>query len=584
MTNNIGTPPPGQQTQARNSERRALVTVLLVSGVLVALVAFDNVVSGWNLVFDDAYISFRYAHNLARGDGLVWNVGEAPTEGYTNLLLVIALVPPLMFEMDPLLIVRFLSVIALVAMSYVLFRFARRERKCGVASATAVAAIPLIFPASTSIALIGLETTIYAFALLVTFIAALRFLKTNGVRAAALLALLVFATSLLRPEVGLLLLAVAAIWIARAIRSRPSWRPAAVGIAVLLLLLSPYLVWKLYYFGDILPNPFYVKAAGNTASASGALSVQAFIAVGFALITLVIFALARKPGTTLPDRDGTVVDTRDARSLGFVFLILYLGFFWRTDTLMDIDGRFLYPLIPILVLLAVPMVDRATAYATDTEVNVFVSGVAVAAFLVLSSGLPVADLFRMLSPASYTGVVERMQAQQAGATPMRLAVSLAGMPGIEGIRIAYGDAGVIPFVTDAKWLDPVGLNDSFIARSRDQASLVDYFFSQKPDLVILPADRDGSWITYGHGQLGDYAAWSGDARWDDFTYVGTARRADAPYDLHFLVRSGADVAPSLTEYLRWNVVDGWYPTMPHDLGTSSGAQGQTWIPGPAFVS
>src|SRR3954468_9274361 len=37
---------------------------------------------------DDAFISFRYADNLARGNGLVWNLGEY-VEGYTNFLWTI---------------------------------------------------------------------------------------------------------------------------------------------------------------------------------------------------------------------------------------------------------------------------------------------------------------------------------------------------------------------------------------------------------------------------------------------------------------------------------------------------------------
>ena len=36
-------------------------------------------------VQDDAYISLRFAANLARGDGLLFNPGE-PCEGFTNML------------------------------------------------------------------------------------------------------------------------------------------------------------------------------------------------------------------------------------------------------------------------------------------------------------------------------------------------------------------------------------------------------------------------------------------------------------------------------------------------------------------
>jgi peptidoglycan/LPS O-acetylase OafA/YrhL len=41
------------------------------------------------VLFEDAMISMRYARHLAAGHGLVWNVGEPPIEGFTNLLWVL---------------------------------------------------------------------------------------------------------------------------------------------------------------------------------------------------------------------------------------------------------------------------------------------------------------------------------------------------------------------------------------------------------------------------------------------------------------------------------------------------------------
>ncbi|HVJ94436.1 MAG TPA: acyltransferase [Labilithrix sp.] len=41
------------------------------------------------VLFEDAMISMRYARHLADGHGLVWNVGEPPIEGFTNLLWVL---------------------------------------------------------------------------------------------------------------------------------------------------------------------------------------------------------------------------------------------------------------------------------------------------------------------------------------------------------------------------------------------------------------------------------------------------------------------------------------------------------------
>jgi hypothetical protein len=44
----------------------------------------------YNFTVDDAYISFRYADNLAQGRGMVFNVGERQ-EGYSNFLWIILL-------------------------------------------------------------------------------------------------------------------------------------------------------------------------------------------------------------------------------------------------------------------------------------------------------------------------------------------------------------------------------------------------------------------------------------------------------------------------------------------------------------
>lgn len=41
------------------------------------------------VLFEDAMISMRYARHLASGHGLVWNIGEPPIEGFTNLLWVL---------------------------------------------------------------------------------------------------------------------------------------------------------------------------------------------------------------------------------------------------------------------------------------------------------------------------------------------------------------------------------------------------------------------------------------------------------------------------------------------------------------
>jgi hypothetical protein len=54
---------------ARVEARRA---ILLVSGVWLFIAS----VSVWRCTWDDSYIIFRYAQNLANGLGLVFNPGQ----------------------------------------------------------------------------------------------------------------------------------------------------------------------------------------------------------------------------------------------------------------------------------------------------------------------------------------------------------------------------------------------------------------------------------------------------------------------------------------------------------------------------
>src|SRR5215471_13513339 len=61
------------------------VLALATAGYLIACYQLQRVIA------DDAYISFRFARNLAEGYGLVWNIGGEPVEGYTDPLWVFLL-------------------------------------------------------------------------------------------------------------------------------------------------------------------------------------------------------------------------------------------------------------------------------------------------------------------------------------------------------------------------------------------------------------------------------------------------------------------------------------------------------------
>ena len=72
--------------------------------MLLALVIGAGLAFAWarRFVQDDAFISFRYAEHFAHGQGLTWNVGEPPIEGFTNMLFVLLLAAAIRLGSDPI--------------------------------------------------------------------------------------------------------------------------------------------------------------------------------------------------------------------------------------------------------------------------------------------------------------------------------------------------------------------------------------------------------------------------------------------------------------------------------------------------
>jgi len=147
-----------------------------------------------------------------------------------------------------------------------------------------------------------------------------------------------------------------------------------------------------------------------------------------------------------------------------------------------------------------------------------------------------------------------------------LARRLSLFKDIRQITIALGDSGVIPYFTEANIIDIVGLNDKYIARERNIKNLVDYFFSKRPTLIIYPANKDFTYVTYGHGPMGDFSKWSSDPCWDDYSYAGTVTTSGSSYDLHFLLRKDYEDQEEFASLLRRSA-DVVYKEFPITIGT-----------------
>ncbi len=537
-----------------------LVIFCLVLVLIPRLLLF---IGAWDLTFDDAFISYRYAKHLASGHGLTWNIGESPTEGYTNFLLVLILAPLIKMGADPLTSTRLLNCFSVVATCLLIWRFCKQVYPNDTLAPWIASSLLLVVPGTGPIILLGLETPIYTFFLLATFLAGIDLSQDCSKKRAAIFSVLVFLTFLLRPE-GILLFPVVwcGVWVAIPSKTRGQTFSLVLAPVVLTFLLGGYLLWKVTYFGSLLPNPFFIKAYGKTwLSPFGIQSVRDFIQpISHQILLMLAFlSLGVLPSAT----ESYYTRTRAATILSLVSSEILVLFFLRVDTLMDFYGRFLYPVIPLLIIAASRSIHVGLQTLCKRRVTFFCGGLLVLC-LGLQSIKELSDFKEKTALAKRDdgrGTLVRINLMQR---ELEIGKQLALYPDIQRVRIAFGDSGVIPYFTESIWLDTVGLNDAFIARNRDLNKLLSYLFDWRADILILPSLGTKTWLTFGHGPLGNIPVFSSDPRFDEFEYIGTAL-TDA-YDLQFYISKRSSLHHELKLFVRNEIIDGFFSAPPLSLG------------------
>ncbi len=238
-------------TSRRHPGLLRLAAVVLVPFALFA--AHGTFFSGWQI--DDAGISYAYARSLATGEGLVAQPGDAPVEGFTNLLWVVLLAALLQVVDSPGTAARGLSHVLVLAAFLCLalgvrWWFPQRWRPIALAGLSTTALVTG-FPAWT---LSGLENGLYVF-LVALFLVATTLAPDSPSAGAAVAAIwtLLIAT---RPEAAPLVVVPAVAWAGRPDERR--LMPFALTAAAGLLALTWF---RALYFGDVFPNTYYAKTA-----------------------------------------------------------------------------------------------------------------------------------------------------------------------------------------------------------------------------------------------------------------------------------------------------------------------------------
>jgi hypothetical protein len=257
------------------------------TSALTAVVFTIAIVRAWQLrwVSDDAFISFRYADNLVRGNGLVWNVGER-VEGYTNFLWTMILAAGAAMRLDPVVVSEVLGVASFAALLAVIVPLSTVTRE-GSTSLPLVAWMLALMTDIEVWATGGLETM--TFTLLAAASVLVLFRPATSARGqiagGALLGLLV----LMRPE-GLLLAAIAIAWFG-ATRGRAIATAAGAIARVALpvvVLGGAHLIFRRVYYQDWLPNTYYAKSADLPYWDQGLEYLDALFFRDYALLAIIL--------------------------------------------------------------------------------------------------------------------------------------------------------------------------------------------------------------------------------------------------------------------------------------------------------
>jgi arabinofuranosyltransferase len=510
-------------------------------------------------VADDGYIGLRYVQSLLRGDGLVYNAGER-VEGYTNFLLL-ALVAPmsaLLPAVDMLRHAQLVSVGAGVLAILLVCRFCHDRLGdppwLSLFAGGALAVHSSFVAWSTA----GLETVLFA---ALGFAAAYAYVEQipqgRGFVGVPLLFSLLCMT---RPD-GILLFGLTSIhllvWQWRHDRDRMRSR-LLLWSASFLVCFGSYYVARYAYYGQPVPNTFYVKVGAPGLWRAGFRYVlDYFVTHGVFVFAPAVYALLVRPRALYRDYFALL-------ATGYLAYIVYvggdgLGFF-----------RFVAHVAPLLYVLATDglvAVYRRFAPRAPSRLAPALALTFVAAALVFTTRQTSGAL---LFPASHRWLESHSELRFPAldgehdyvwfdnyfVDRQREAARWLDQHLPQNSLVASTPAGAIAYFMRHRVLDMLGLNDAHIARTA--AGHVGFFrqghmkgdgryvLSRRPEAIllgnvaVLPFPLDEARMSRKLVRKSEHEIWAEPSFHRDYELVSVRLHEDGPF-AHFTFYKRRDV-------------------------------------------
>lgn len=457
----------GAQSGRETGPGRQRVFAALAVGVpaLGALVFFARVWVAQRQTVDDGFIFFRFARNLAAGEGLVWNLGWERAEGYTSHLQTLLLAALMKLGLDGPPAGILLGVAGCLGTAALLLRGLPRFLGCPPWLAGWLVALYLADENAGLNATTGLETHLFTLSAAGLWYAAMRYVDEEvGPRPGLALGAAAFLAPLARPEGALLaILTFAPLFFLQGTRRRVL-RTAVPTLAVALA----YLGWKYAYFGYLLPNSFHVKVESAVGASFGQFERYAIEVCAPVAAVVVLF---------LPLLSPARLTQRAAAHRGVAKWLLtllplagILAFYLTSVDASSGAHRYYWPSLPLILAAAGAL---GGGLRTAPPVFVAVGSVLVTAWCVLGPGAPRLPL-AVDPPVPLVSNLDLIGS------------ALASTGLAEEATVVCDSAGIVGYVSEFDLIDRSGLMDNYLSGREDVSfrEREDYVFGLEPDVYI----------------------------------------------------------------------------------------------------
>lgn len=452
-----------------NKKQRFLIALFLLAFVYLLIFQVQAI---WPFTIDDMFITLRYADHWAQGYGVLWNIGEAPVEGYSNFSFLMLAVIALKIGFNPVIVLKLTGVFCLFLTTYILYLLSR------LWFSLPLALIPCIWMLSYCgqiwWAVSGLETTLYQALLGLAVYCLLRALGFNPLPNSrtscqsnyGMVSGLLFAVAgLTRPEAPIL----AVVFFILAYLNKPKneslnfWCTMGSASLVFLAFYVPYFLWRWHYFGQLFANPVYCKGIGQSTFLK--LDKQ-YLALAWPFIFLALITQFK------------AVDKR------YYFLwapsLVYALLLFNADDIVTFGNRLFLPAFIILLPLALLGIEKLLLRFCPLQ-DVFYRQLTI-----IIAALGIGLIF--IPTMSLADFKYFARNPQIGEQLRRQVVSWLDQHLPENSQVVLADCGIIPYLSKAYFIDSYCLNNKTMAAD---SSLDKYnhfckaILQEKPQAIIL---------------------------------------------------------------------------------------------------